>query len=85
MPELPDFNVPGFGKPLSQIRQDTWDKLQDPKYQKQLVLVTVSIGNRPPFYIRIYIYHHVYFIIYFKFLSLAFGQYVIHGNCAYYS
>ena len=49
MPELPDFNVPGFGKPLSQIRQDTWDKLQDPKYQKQLVLVTVSIGNKPPF------------------------------------
>ena len=50
MPELPDFNVPGTGKTLSQIRQDTWDKLQDPKYQKQLVLVTVSIGNnKPPF------------------------------------
>ena len=64
MPELPDFNVPGFGKPLSQIRQDTWDKLQDPKYQKQLVLVTVSIGNKPPFYIRIYIlsclFHYIF-------------------------
>ena len=64
MPELPDFNVPGFGKPLSQIRQDTWDKLQDPKYQKQLVLVTVSIGNKAPFYIRIYIlsclFHYIF-------------------------
>ena len=83
MPELPDFNVPGTGKTLSQIRQDTWDKLQDPKYQKQLVLVTVSIGNnKPPFFIRIYMSN---FIIFFKILSLAFGQYVIHGNCAYYS
>ena len=64
MPELPDFNVPGTGKTLSQIRQDTWDKLQDPKYQKQLVLVTVSIGNNKPLLIRFYIYHHVYFIIF---------------------
>ena len=53
MPEIPDFNVPGFGKPLSQVRQDTWDKLQDPKYQKQLVLITVSIGN---FFFKLYIF-----------------------------
>ena len=44
MPEIPDFNVPGFGKPLSQVRQETWDKLQEPKHQRQLVLVVVSIG-----------------------------------------
>lgn len=45
MPEMPDFNVPFLGKPLSQVKQETWDRLQEEKHQRQLVLVTVSIGK----------------------------------------
>lgn len=44
MPGIPDFNVPFMNKPLSQVRQEAWDKLQEPKAQRQLVLVTVSIA-----------------------------------------
>lgn len=42
--EMPDFKVPFLNKPLSEVRQSTWDKLQEPKAQRQLVLVTVSIA-----------------------------------------
>ena len=45
MPEMPDFNVPFLGKPLSQVKQETWERLQEEKHQRQLVLVTVSIGK----------------------------------------
>ena len=44
MPEVPDFNVPFVNKPLSELRQEWWDKLQEPKAQRKLVLVTVSIA-----------------------------------------
>ena len=39
-----DFKVPIMGVPFSQVRQQTWDYLQEPKGQRQLVLVTVSIA-----------------------------------------
>ncbi len=39
-----DWNVPILNKPLHQVRQEWWDKLQEPKAQRQLVLVTVSIA-----------------------------------------
>jgi hypothetical protein len=32
------------GKPLGEVRQEWWDALQQPKYQRKLVLVTVSIA-----------------------------------------
>ena len=44
MPEIPDFNVPHYNKPLSELRQEWWEKLQEPKAQRKLVLVTVSIA-----------------------------------------
>ena len=44
MPSIPDFNVPIKNKPLSEVRQEWWDWLQEPKAQRQLVLVTVSIA-----------------------------------------
>ena len=44
MPEIPDFNVPYFNKPLSELRQEWWDHLQNHEAQKKLVLVTVSIA-----------------------------------------
>ena len=39
-----DFKVPIMGVPFSQLRQQTWDALQEPKGQRKLVLVTVSIA-----------------------------------------
>lgn len=41
---LPDFNVPFMGCRLSELRQRWWDYLRDEKYQRKLVLVTVSIA-----------------------------------------
>ena len=44
MPEIPNFNVPFVNMPQVEFRQMVWDKLQEPKSQRQLVLVTVSIA-----------------------------------------
>ena len=44
MPEIPNFNVPFVNMPQVEFRQMVWDKLQEPKAQRQLVLVTVSIA-----------------------------------------
>jgi len=45
MPELPDFTLPfSGGMRLSDARQRVWDYLQEPKGQRQLVLVTVCIA-----------------------------------------
>ena len=44
MPEIPDFTIPFTGEKLSQLRQRWWDYLQDEKYQRKLVLVTVCIA-----------------------------------------
>lgn len=44
MPEIPDFNLPFLGMSLNEARQKGWDKLQEPKAQRQLVLVTVCIA-----------------------------------------
>lgn len=41
---IPDFNIPLTGMKLSELRQKTWDHLQDTKGQRKLVLVTVSIA-----------------------------------------
>ena len=39
-----EFNVPGTGGTLKEMRQRWWDYLQDEKYQRKLVLVVVSIA-----------------------------------------
>jgi len=39
-----DIRVPIIGKPLGEWRQEWWDSLQQTKYQRKLVLVTVSIA-----------------------------------------
>jgi DHA1 family vesicular acetylcholine transporter-like MFS transporter 3 len=44
MPSIPDFQLPFVGMTLNEYRQYCWDKLQEPKAQRQLVLVTVSIA-----------------------------------------
>ena len=44
MPEIPNFNVPFMNMGQVEFRQMVWDKLQEPKAQRQLVLVTVSIA-----------------------------------------
>ena len=44
MPEIPNFNVPFAGMGQVEFRQMIWDKLQETKAQRQLVLVTVSIA-----------------------------------------
>ena len=44
MPEIPNFNVPFANMGQVEFRQMVWDKLQEPKAQRQLVLVTVSIA-----------------------------------------
>lgn len=41
---LNDIRVPFIGKPLGEWRQEWWDSLQQSKYQRKLVLVTVSIA-----------------------------------------
>lgn len=44
MPAIPDFDLPFVGMRLSEARQRCWDHLQQPKAQRKLVLVTVSIA-----------------------------------------
>ena len=44
MPELPNFKVPFTNMSQVEFRQMVWDKLQETKAQRQLVLVTVSIA-----------------------------------------
>jgi len=44
MPSLPDVQLPLVGMTLNEYRQHCWDRLQEPKAQRQLVLVTVSIA-----------------------------------------
>ena len=40
-----DLRIPGLGnKTIGEHRQDWWDSLQQSKYQRKLVLVTVSIA-----------------------------------------
>eukprot|EP00095_Tigriopus_kingsejongensis_P012703 snap_masked-scaffold22_size673200-processed-gene-5.22 protein:Tk12703 transcript:snap_masked-scaffold22_size673200-processed-gene-5.22-mRNA-1 annotation:"vesamicol binding" len=41
---MPDFDLPFMGMKLSEARQRCWDYLQEPKAQRRLVLVTVSIA-----------------------------------------
>ena len=41
---LGELTVPILGKPINQVRQEWWDALQEPKGQRKLVLVTVSIA-----------------------------------------
>ncbi|XP_023345498.1 vesicular acetylcholine transporter isoform X2 [Eurytemora carolleeae] len=41
---LNDMTVPFVGKSLKDVRQEWWDALQQPEYQRKLVLVTVSIA-----------------------------------------
>jgi hypothetical protein len=41
---LNEMNMPFMNKPLGVVRQEWWDALQQPKYQRKLVLVTVSIA-----------------------------------------
>jgi hypothetical protein len=41
---LNDMHLPFLQKPLGEVRQEWWDALQQPKYQRKLVLVTVSIA-----------------------------------------
>jgi hypothetical protein len=44
MPSIPDFKLPFVGMTVNEYRQYCWDKLQEPKAQRKLVLVTVSIA-----------------------------------------
>ncbi len=44
MPSIPDFQLPFVGMTLNEYRQHCWDRLQEPKAQRKLVLVTVSIA-----------------------------------------
>jgi hypothetical protein len=44
MPQIPDFKLPLVGMTINEYRQYCWDKLQEPKAQRKLVLVTVSIA-----------------------------------------
>ena len=44
MPSIPDFQLPFVGMTMNEYRQYCWDKLQEPKAQRKLVLVTVSIA-----------------------------------------
>ena len=41
MPEIPDFNVPYYNKPLSELRQEWWDHLQQPE-----VRITQAMDSR---------------------------------------
>ena len=41
MPEIPDFNVPYYNKPLSELRQEWWDHLQQPE-----VRITQAMNSR---------------------------------------
>ena len=41
MPEIPDFNVPYYNKPLSELRQEWWDHLQNPD-----VRITQAMDSR---------------------------------------
>ena len=44
MPSIPDFNLPFVGMTLNEYRQRCWDQLQEPHWQRKLVLVTVCIA-----------------------------------------
>ena len=41
---LNEMHLPFLQKSLGDVRQEWWDALQQPKYQRKLVLVTVSIA-----------------------------------------
>ena len=41
---LNEMHLPFLQKSLGEVRQEWWDALQQPKYQRKLVLVTVSIA-----------------------------------------
>ena len=44
MPSIPDFKLPFVGMTLNEYRQHCWERLQEPKAMRKLVLVTVSIA-----------------------------------------
>lgn len=44
MPSLSEFQLPMMGMRLNEFRQHCWDRLQEPKAQRKLVLVTVCIA-----------------------------------------
>ena len=39
-----ELQIPGMAKTIGEYRQEWWDALQQSKYQRKLVLVTVSIA-----------------------------------------
>ena len=39
-----ELTIPGMSKTIGEYRQEWWDALQQSKYQRKLVLVTVSIA-----------------------------------------
>ena len=41
---LNELRIPGLDKTVGEYRQEWWDALQQSKYQRKLVLVTVSIA-----------------------------------------
>ena len=39
-----ELRIPGMDRTIGEYRQEWWDSLQQSKYQRKLVLVTVSIA-----------------------------------------
>ena len=56
MPEIPDFNVPYYNKPLSELRQEWWDHLQQPE-----VRITQAMDSRHKAKFKVFISKQVLF------------------------